>query len=89
LAPLKSHALQALAVLGREVTSLAEAALRFCLSLSAVSSVVIGVKSVAELEANLADASQGPLPEELMPQLKALSFEDDPIVDTRNWHDLI
>ena len=89
LAPLKSRAVQALAVLNDEVSSLAEAALRFCLSLNAVSSVVIGVKTVAELEANLADASRGILPEGLMPQLQALSFGDDPIVDTRNWQDLI
>ena len=89
LAPLKFRALQALAVLDHEVSSLAEAALRFCLSLSAVSSVVIGVKTVAELEANLADASRGVLPEEFMPRLQALSFGDDPIVDTRNWQDLI
>jgi aryl-alcohol dehydrogenase-like predicted oxidoreductase len=89
LAPLRSRALQALGVLEREVKSLAEAALRFCLSLSAVSSVVIGVKSVAELEANLADASQGILPEELLPPLQALSFGGDAIVDPRNWQDLI
>jgi aryl-alcohol dehydrogenase-like predicted oxidoreductase len=89
LAPLRSRALQVLAVLDHEVSSLAEAALRFCLSLSTVSSVVIGVKSVAELEGNLADASRGVLPEELMPPLQALSFGDDPIVDTRNWQDLI
>ena len=89
LAPLKSRAVQALAVLNHEVSSLAEAALRFCLSLNAVSSVVIGVKTVAELEANLADARRGVLPEGLMPQLQALSFGDDPIVDTRNWQDLI
>ena len=89
LAPLRSRALQVLAVLDHEVSSLAEAALRFCLSLSTVSSVVIGVKSVAELEGNLADASRGVLPEELMPPLQALSFGDDPIVDPRNWQDLI
>jgi len=89
LAPLRSRALQVLAVLDHEVSSLAEAALRFCLSLNAVSAVVIGVKTVAELEANLADASRGVLPEGLMPQLQALSFGDDPIVDTRNWQDLI
>jgi len=89
LTPLKARAVQALTVLGQEVSGLAEAALRFCLSLNTVSSVVIGVKTVAELEANLADASRGVLPEGLMPQLQALSFGDDPIVDTRNWQDLI
>jgi len=89
LSPLKTRAVQALTVLGQEVSGLAEAALRFCLSFNAVSSVVIGVKTVAELEANLADASQGVLPEEFMPQLQALSFGDDPMVDTRSWQDLI
>ena len=89
LAPLKDRAAQALSVLGEEVGGLAEAALRYCLSFGAVSSVVIGVKTVAELEANLADATRGVLPAELMPHLRALSFGDDPIVDTRNWQDLI
>lgn len=89
LARLKQAALQALALLGAEVDSLAEAALRFCLSFEAVSSVVIGVKTVAELEANLADASRGPLSSERMSQLKELSFGDDPLVDTRTWQDLI
>jgi aryl-alcohol dehydrogenase-like predicted oxidoreductase len=89
LAPLKSRAGQALTVLRQEVGGLAEAALRFCLSFKAISSVVIGVKTVAELEANLADASRGVLPDEFMPQLQALSFGDDPIVDPRNWQDLI
>jgi aryl-alcohol dehydrogenase-like predicted oxidoreductase len=89
LTPLKARAVQALTILGKEVSSLAEAALRFCLSFNAISSVVIGVKTVAELEANLADASRGVLPEEFMPQLRALSFGNDPIVDPRNWQDLI
>jgi len=89
LTPLKTRAVQALTVLGQEVGGLAEAALRFCLSFNAISSVVIGVKTVAQLEANLADASRGVLPEEFMPQLRRLSFGNDPIVDPRNWQDLI
>ena len=44
---------------------------------------------VRELDSLLADASRGVLPEGLMPHLQALSFGDDPIVDTRNWQDLI
>jgi len=89
LARLKRKGLHALALLQVEVDSLAEAALRFCLSSQAIYSVVIGVKSVAELEANLADASRGPLPEEQIAHLKDLSLEDDPLVDTRSWQDLI
>jgi aryl-alcohol dehydrogenase-like predicted oxidoreductase len=89
LSSLRLRALQTLALLGEEVSSLAEAALRFCLSVHGVSSVVVGVKSVAELEENLADASQGALPHDLMPQIGELSFDNDPIVDPRSWQDLI
>jgi aryl-alcohol dehydrogenase-like predicted oxidoreductase len=89
LAPLRMRALEVMDLLDAEVNDLAEAALRFCLSFEAISSVVIGVKTVAELEANLADASKGGLPSELIPQLRQLSFGDDPLVDTRNWQDLI
>jgi aryl-alcohol dehydrogenase-like predicted oxidoreductase len=88
LAPLKPRALKALDLLGDEVSSLGEAALRFCLSMP-VSSVLIGVKTLAELESNLADASRGVLPEEVIPQLQSLSFGHDPIVETRTWQDLI
>ena len=88
LAPLKPRALSALTLLGDEVRSLAEAALRFCLSMP-VSSVVIGVKTVAELNANLVDAERGVLPEQFIPELQSLSFGHDRIVDTRTWQDLI
>ncbi|MEW5978746.1 MAG: aldo/keto reductase [Acidobacteriota bacterium] len=89
LASLKARALQVLTLLGSEVNSLAEAALRFSLSLAGVSSVLIGVKTVAELKANLADANRGALPGEYLPKLQALSFDEDPIVDPRTWQDLI
>jgi aryl-alcohol dehydrogenase-like predicted oxidoreductase len=88
LAPLRAKALQALALLRGEVDNLAEAALRFCLSFNSISSVVIGVKTVSELESNLADASKGALPLRVMPRLQELSFDNDPLVDTRNWRDL-
>ena len=87
--PLRQSALRALDLLGSEVGSLAEAALRFSLSFSGVSSVLVGVKTVGELEANLADASQGSLPEQFLPDLRSLSFGDDSIVDPQTWQDLI
>jgi aryl-alcohol dehydrogenase-like predicted oxidoreductase len=89
LAPLKGRAMQILDTLGGEVSSLAEAAVRFALTPNGVSSVLIGVKTAAELEANLADASRGRLPEGIVPALQALSFGDDPIADPRTWQGLI
>jgi aryl-alcohol dehydrogenase-like predicted oxidoreductase len=64
LAPLRVAALRFLE--GQPVERLAEYALRFCLSFDAVSSVVVGVRSVAELEANAEAAAGGPLAEALM-----------------------
>jgi 1-deoxyxylulose-5-phosphate synthase len=89
LFPLKAAALRSLQLLKEEVGGLAEAALRFCLSYKAVSSVVIGVKTIAELETNVADSAKGPLAAKSMPELESLSFAEDPLVDTRAWQDLI
>jgi len=89
LAPLKQASLRALDLVGQEVKTLAELAIRFCLSFSGISSVLIGVKSLEELESNLADAANGSLSSDSITQLKQVSFGKDPIVDTRTWQDLI
>ena len=89
LAPLKQASLRALDLVGQEVKTLAELAIRFCLSFSGISSVLIGVKSLEELESNLADAANGGLSSDSITQLKQVSFGWDPIVDTRTWQDLI
>lgn len=88
LAPLREAALSALRVLGVEVQSLAEAALRFCLSFPAVSSVITGVRSIGELETNLAAAARGPLSSDTLERLSEIDFEDKKLVDTTQWQDL-
>jgi len=50
--------------------SLAEAALRFCLSHEAVSTVIPGMRTVEQVEQNLAAADAGPLPEEALARLR-------------------
>jgi len=89
LLPLKSAAFKALEIAGDEVKGLSELALRFSLSFSGVSSVLIGVKNVAELESNLADAERGVLSAELLRQLRTIDLGVSPIVDTRTWQDVI
>lgn len=54
-----------------DVESLGEAALRFCLSHPAVSTVIPGMQRVANVEANV-KASKGPLPEEDLARLREL-----------------
>jgi aryl-alcohol dehydrogenase-like predicted oxidoreductase len=51
---------------------LPEMALRFCLSNAAISCVLTGAKSVAELEQNFAAAQEGPLPDDLLGWLEEI-----------------
>ena len=88
LSPLREAAFNVTKALGEEVTSLAEAAVRFCLSFDEVSSVILGMRSTAELESNLDATSRGPLSPEALRKLQDFSREDDPLVDPRNWHGL-
>jgi aryl-alcohol dehydrogenase-like predicted oxidoreductase len=89
LDPLKSASVRIQELADRASHSLSETALRFCLSYPSVSSVVIGVKTIEELRANLTDAQEGALPKELLSALESQSMEDDPLVDTTKWQDLI
>ncbi len=89
LAPLREQASKILQVLGSEVDGLAEAAVRFCLSLPEISSVLMGLKNEAELESNVSGLSRGPLPEAMMPALAGLSLSDPALVDPTHWQDLI
>lgn len=88
LAPLRERALAAVRLLRVEVESLAEAALRFCLSFPAVSSVITGVRSIGELETNLAAAARGPLSTDMLKRLSEIDFKDKKLVDTAQWQDL-
>ena len=89
LAPLREQAVRILQVLGPEVDGLAEAAVRFCLSLPEISSVLMGLKTESELESNVSGLSRGPLPEAVMPALAGLSLSDRTLVDPIHWQDLI
>lgn len=72
-----------------EARSLSELALRFCLSFEEVSSVVIGVRSVIELEANIVDASQGRLSQEQLDVVRRMPFADHVLLDPRQWGSLV
>ena len=56
--------------------SLAQVALRFCLSHPAVTSVIPGVRSAEQIACNLAVVEQGPLPQEMLEHIAHLWHED-------------
>jgi aryl-alcohol dehydrogenase-like predicted oxidoreductase len=88
LAPLREAALNALRLMEAEVGSLSEAALRFCLSFGEVSSVIIGVRSLAELEENVAAANKGGLSPEVLASLRDVAIKDEDLIDTTQWKDV-
>jgi aryl-alcohol dehydrogenase-like predicted oxidoreductase len=89
LSELRRFALDAFAVAQCEADTLAEAALRFCLSFAPVASVIIGVKTIAELESNLRDADRGPLSPSTVQALAAFAVEDKILVNPIHWGALI
>jgi aryl-alcohol dehydrogenase-like predicted oxidoreductase len=89
LSPLKEAALHALGQFPGEVHSLSELALRFALSFDELTSVVIGVRSVTELESNMTDCNRGRLLPDQIQRLCELSVVEPALVDTRNWGTLI
>ena len=66
--------------LGSSRDNLAEIALRFCLSDPAVSTVIPGMRSVKNAEANCAVPDKGPLPPETLAILKRHAWD-------RNFYD--
>jgi aryl-alcohol dehydrogenase-like predicted oxidoreductase len=61
------------------------AALRFCLTVPGVSSVLVGVRTLAELEAALAAAEAGPLDPSAMARAAGLAIEDDELLNPSRW----
>jgi aryl-alcohol dehydrogenase-like predicted oxidoreductase len=86
---LRRFAQDAFAVAQCEADTLAEAALRFCLSFAPVASVIIGVKTIAELESNLRDADRGALSPSTVEALAAFAVEDKTLVNPIHWGGLI
>jgi 1-deoxyxylulose-5-phosphate synthase len=86
---LRDAALRAAVLAGIAPDGLAELALRFCCSTPGVSSVILGMRSVAELEVNVAAADKGPLDPAVLSALRSVSLGDDPLLNPGNWQGLI
>jgi aryl-alcohol dehydrogenase-like predicted oxidoreductase len=76
----REHVESLLRDLGVEAASLPEIALRFCLSHPAVSTVIPGMRSLRNAEANCAAPDRGPLPEETLAMLRRHAWD-------RNFYD--
>jgi len=82
LAAASNHARE---TLGDTWESLPSTALRFCLSVSGVHSVLMGLRSVAELPAALTAEKAGPLPEAVMCKTETIKLTDEKMLDPSLW----
>jgi 1-deoxyxylulose-5-phosphate synthase len=89
LNPLREAAFAALKTVGAPKANITDMALRFCLGFSEVSTVIICVRSSAELQSNLAAAIRGPYPPETRKELRRVSVADEKLIDPSYWQDLI
>ena len=87
LSPLRERVLSVLA--DEPIERLATLAIRFCLSFPAITSLILGIRTIEELDANLDAAAEGPLDAQTLERLRPLSMSDDPMVSPLNWQDLI
>ena len=87
LAPLKEKS-EAVKQLARQLTppmDRIEAALRFVLSQSNITSALVGVHTQAELEASIAVAMQEPLSDDALNQFKQLRWDDPIMLNPSTW----
>jgi 1-deoxyxylulose-5-phosphate synthase len=72
-----------------ETQGLSELALRYCLSYDAVSTVVIGIRSLEELETNVRAAEKGVLSADCIGRLSLIEVGDPNLVTPGTWQGLI
>lgn len=89
LEKLRDKALEACAALAISPNELAGTALRFCLSHDAVSTVLVGVRTIEELEANVRAAEKGPLDDGALEVLSSFSVAEESLVNPTHWRELI
>jgi aryl-alcohol dehydrogenase-like predicted oxidoreductase len=86
LAPLRRAAERARDELaGGSWDDLPRAALRYCLSASEVSSVLVGVRTIAEVDAAADAAAAGPLDRDALTRAAALGIEQDELLNPARW----
>lgn len=85
LRPLKENSRRAAAIAANLGLDLPSLAIRFALSHPAVSTALIGTTEPKHLETALAAAAAGPLPDEVLTQLRTLAIDDPSQIDPAKW----
>jgi aryl-alcohol dehydrogenase-like predicted oxidoreductase len=85
LRPLTDAAARACEMFDETWESLPRAALRFCLSVPGVHSVLAGLKSLAELPEALAAEADGPFSDVMMKKARLLKLEDEDLLNPAHW----
>ncbi len=85
LAPLKKNSDMAKKIAERLGTDLPTLSLRFALSNDAISTVLVGTNKLKYIMSALCAASDGPLPEDVLSELRSLAIDDALQVDPKNW----
>jgi aryl-alcohol dehydrogenase-like predicted oxidoreductase len=86
LAPLRDAAAGACALLaGGSWDRLPEAAMRFCLSVPHVASVLTGARTLAELDEAVAAEAAGPFEPSLLSRTTQLALTDDRLINPSHW----
>jgi aryl-alcohol dehydrogenase-like predicted oxidoreductase len=86
LAPLRRAAERARdALAGGSWEALPRAALRYCLSVPQVATVLVGVRTLVELEAAAAAAAAGPLDEAALARAAGLAIDEDELLNPSRW----
>ncbi len=89
LAPIREAAQRAFAATGTALEDAASLALRYCLSNLHVTSVIVGVRTMDELEENLRAAALGPLGDGVAAGLEAFSMSGHPMITPQSWSHVI
>jgi aryl-alcohol dehydrogenase-like predicted oxidoreductase len=85
LSPLRTAAARAVESLAGSWAELPRTALRFCLSNSAVDTVLVGARNQSELMEALAGVSEGELSAVQKERAKELALEDERLADPSQW----
>jgi aryl-alcohol dehydrogenase-like predicted oxidoreductase len=75
-------------MLGETWESLPRAALRFCLSVPSVHSVLVGLRSLSELPDAMAAEAEGPLSDATMSKVSLLKLSDENLLNPSHWPSL-
>jgi aryl-alcohol dehydrogenase-like predicted oxidoreductase len=85
LEPLRRAAGQLAALAAEAGLSLPEMAYRYVLAHPAAHTALVGTARLEELEAALAYAERGPLPDDLVARARAIGVDDESLLNPANW----